>query len=64
MCGLTYCYCLHANEYIDRLGYYSFPVNLDRCMGICNILNYVSNKVSIPNKTEHLNLGFLIWYQE
>ena len=27
-------------------------VNLDRCVGSCNTLNDLSNKVSVPNKTE------------
>ena len=30
---------LHANEYIEGLRYYQFAVNLERCMGICNIPN-------------------------
>ena len=29
---------------------------LDRCIGICNTLNDLSNKWCIPNKTEDLNL--------
>ena len=29
---------------------------LDRCVGSCNILNNLSNKACIPNKTENLNL--------
>ena len=32
-------------------------VNLDRCVGGCNILNDLSNKVYVPNKTEDLNLS-------
>ena len=27
-------------------------VNLDRCVGSCNTLNDLSNKVSVPNETE------------
>ena len=30
-------------------------VKLDRCVGSCNILNDLSNKVRVPNKTEDLN---------
>ena len=32
-------------------------VKLDRCVGSCNTLNDLSNKVCIPNKTEDLNLS-------
>ena len=31
-------------------------VKLDRCVGSCNTLNYLSNKVCVPNKTEGLNI--------
>ena len=48
---------LHLNEYIEQLHYYPFPVNLDRCMGSCNTLNDLSNKVCVPNRTEDLNLS-------
>ena len=30
-------------------------VNLDRCVGSCNTLNTLSNRVLIPEKTEDLN---------
>ena len=30
---------LHPNEYTQRLSYYPFAVNLDRCMGSSNTLN-------------------------
>ena len=48
---------LHSNEYSQEFHYYSFSVKLDRCVGSCNILNDLSNKVCIPNKTEDLNLS-------
>ena len=48
---------LHPNEYIERLHYYPFAVNLDRCMGSFNTLNDLSSKVCVPNKTEDLNLS-------
>ena len=48
---------LHPNEYTQGLRYYSFPVNLDKCTGSCNTLNYLSNIVCVPNKTEDLNLS-------
>ena len=34
-----------------------FAVKLDRCVGSCNTLNDLSNKLFIPNKTEDLNLS-------
>ena len=37
--------------------YYPFAVNLDRCVGSYNILNNLSNRVCVPNKTEDLNLN-------
>ena len=37
--------------------YYPFTVKLDKCVGSCNTLNDLSNKVSVPNKTEDLNLS-------
>ena len=48
---------LHFNEYSQEFYYYSFSVKLDRCVGSCNILNDLSNKICIPNKTEDLNLS-------
>ena len=30
---------LNRNEYNQRLRYYPFSINLDRCMGACNTLN-------------------------
>ena len=39
------------------LFYYLFAVNFDRCMGYCNTVNNLSNKMCIPNKTEDLNLS-------
>ena len=48
---------LHLNEYSQEFHYYPFAVKLDRCVGSCNTLNDLSNKVCIPNKTEDLNLS-------
>ena len=48
---------LHPNEYSQEFNYYPFAINLDRCVGSFNILNDLSNKVCIPNKTEDLNLS-------
>ena len=48
---------LHPNEYSQEFHYYPFTVKLDRCIGSCNTLNDLSNKVCVPNKTEDLNLS-------
>ena len=47
---------LHPNEYRQELHYYPFSVNLDRCAGICNTLDDLSNNVCVSNETEDLNL--------
>ena len=47
----------HPNEYNQQLCYYSFTVKLDKCVGSCNTLNELSNKVCVTNKTEDLNLS-------
>ena len=47
---------LHPNEYSQKFHYYPFTVKLDRCVGSCNTLIDLSNKVCVPNKTEDLNL--------
>ena len=46
---------LHPNEYSQELRYYPFAVKLDKCVGSCNTLNDLCNKVCVPNKTEDLN---------
>ena len=38
---------LHPNEYSQELYYYPFVVKLDRCLGSCNTLNNLSNKIYI-----------------
>ena len=48
---------LHPNEYSQEFHYYPFTVKLDKCVGSCNTLNDLSNKVCVPNKTEDLNLN-------
>ena len=48
---------LHPSEYTQGLRYYPFAVNLDICVGSCNTLNDLSNKVCVPSKTEDLNLN-------
>ena len=47
---------LHPNEYSQELHCHSFVFNLDRCVGICNTLNDLYNKVCLPNKTEDSNM--------
>ena len=42
---------LHPNEYSQEFHYYPFTVKLDKCVGSCNTLNDLSNKVCVPNKT-------------
>ena len=44
-------------QYSQKFHYYSFAVKLDICVGSCNTLNDLSNKVYIPNKIEDLNLS-------
>ena len=48
---------LHPSEYSQEVHYYPFSVKLNRCAGICNNLNELSNKVCVSNKTEDLNLS-------
>ena len=50
---------LHPNEYSQENHYHPFVVKLDRCVGSCNALNELCNKVCVPNKTEDLNLSLL-----
>ena len=45
------------NTVKKRLHYYSFAVKLNRCAESCNILNDLSDKVCIPDKTEDLNIN-------
>ena len=46
---------LHPNEYSQELLYYTFE--LENCVKSCNSLTDISNNVSLPNKTEDLNLN-------
>ena len=48
---------LHSNKYTQGLHYYTFAVNLDICVGSCDTLNDLCNKVCVPNKTEDSNLS-------
>ena len=48
---------LHPNEYSQNFHYHPFAVKLDRCVGSCNTLEDLYNKVSVPNKREDLNIS-------
>ena len=48
---------LHPNEYNQEFHWNPFAVKLSRCVGSCNTLNDLSKKVSVPSKTEDLNLS-------
>ena len=39
---------------LDRAGSWSF--SLDKCNGSCNILGYLSDILSVPNKTKDVNV--------
>ena len=47
---------LHPNEYSQELHYYPFAVKLDKCVGSCNTVNDLSNKVCLLNKIKYLNI--------
>ena len=47
---------LHPNECCQELHYYAFWVKLDRCVGSCNTLKDLFNKVCVANKTGDLNI--------
>ena len=48
---------LHPNKYSQELHYYPFSVILDRCVGSCNTIHYLYNKVCVPDKTKDLNVS-------
>ena len=48
---------LHPDKCIQEFHYYPFAVKLGRCVGSCNTLKDLSNKVCVPNKTGDLNLS-------
>ena len=47
---------LYPNEYNRELHYYPIVVKLDKCVGSCNNLNELSDKICVPNKTKDLNI--------
>ena len=48
---------MNPYESIQGLCYYPFAINLDRCVGSCNTINDLSDKVCVPKKTENFNLS-------
>ena len=50
---------LHHDEYSQNFHYDAFAVKLGRCVGICNTLSDLSNKVCVASKTKDLNLSVL-----
>ena len=48
---------LHPNEYGQGLCYHLFAVKLGRCMGSCNTLHILSNRLCVPDITEDLYLN-------
>ena len=48
---------LDPGEYSQEFHYYPFSVKFNKCVGSCNTLNDLSNKVCVPNKTEDLDLS-------
>ena len=41
---------LHPNEHSQEFQYYQFAVKLHSCVGSCNTLNDLSDKICISNK--------------
>ena len=48
---------LETYECNQEFHYYPFGLKLEICVGICNTLNDLSNKVCVSNKTEDLSLS-------
>ena len=46
---------LHPNGHSEEFHYYLFAVKLDTCIGSCDTVNDLPNKVYFPKKTEDLN---------
>ena len=55
---------LHPNKYSQELHYYPLAVKLDKCVGRCNSLNDLSNKLCGLSETEDLNLSVLNMIRE
>ena len=52
---------LHSNEYTQAFRYYPLVVNLDKCLGRCNALNGLSEKVCAPNEIEDFFKAYILW---
>ena len=50
---------LRTNQFSQELNCYTLVVKLARCLGSCNTLNDLSNKVCVPNKREDINIHVL-----
>lgn len=48
----------------DQLIFYPFAVILDRCNGSRNTFDMIYDKLCVLNKTEDLNIKYLIWKQK
>ena len=48
---------MYPNEYSQKFHYYPFAIKLNRCVGSCNTIDDLSNKLCVLNKTEDLNLS-------
>ena len=48
---------LHPNKYSQEFHYCPLVLKLDRCVGSCNTLNDLSNRVCVLKKTEDLNIS-------
>ena len=48
---------MHSKEFRHEFRHYSFAVKLDRFVGSCNVLNDLSNKACVSNKTVEFNLS-------
>ena len=51
----------HPNKYSQEFHYYPFDVELDRCVGSCNTLNDLSNKVCVQNEKKKKNLNLSVF---
>ena len=47
---------VHLDKYSQGLCYYPFTLNLDICIGSCNIFNDLPNRVCVLSETEDLNM--------
>ena len=45
---------IYHNKCSREFHYYPFVVKLNTCVGSCNSLNDLFNKINVPNKTEDL----------